>query len=115
MAGSRTASDERLLVAGVVVAVWLASLAAISLLISIAQRAATPSPAAAPPGPALAPVATLPPTVVTAERADAYDCGPGAERHASGRPCAPVSQHGEVASDHRRADAARDAGRGPTP
>lgn len=111
MAGSRTASDDRLFMVGVVVAVWLASLAAVSLLLSIGQRAATTPPVAAPATPPLTPAETLPPTVVTAERADAYDCGPSSERRPADRHCAPVGARREPAADHARSD----AGRAPTP
>jgi hypothetical protein len=106
MAGSHTASDDRLFMAALVVAVWLASFAAISLLFSRGQRAAPTPPPALPAEPAVTPTATLPPTVVTAGRADAYDCGPGSDGRPRERRCVPVAAHHEPA---------RDGGRGPAP
>ena len=93
MAGLRAASDERVIAGGLVFATWLAALIGAGLLLSAkpAEHAspAAPQPAALPtgPGPAEA-IATLPPTVVVAGRADTYapDCGPARGR-ATDRRC----------------------------
>ncbi|MBS0374389.1 MAG: hypothetical protein JSR73_07385 [Proteobacteria bacterium] len=83
MAALRAASDEKMIAGGLVFATWLAALVGAGLLLSAnpAERAApaTPPPVAPStgPGPGQA-IATLPPTVVVAGRADTYApaCGP---------------------------------------
>lgn len=91
MAGLHTTSDDRLLTGGIVIAVWLAGLALVSLLLSLMEQRVT-APAAAPPAsatPSVAPVETLPPTVVVAESDAVHpaDCRPG-ERAVDERRCA---------------------------
>ena len=77
MAGTRAASDERTVMAGIAVIAWLGALGIVSLLLSIADRTTAPTrPVAVHPAePPVAASATLPPTVVVAARTVANNRG----------------------------------------
>ena len=99
MAGLRTASDERLYAGGIVLAVWLAGIVGAGLLLAAGQRRAVPAPPTAAPtaDPSLAPAETLPPTIVTAPRAEASadDCPRAGEPGTAARRCAPAVERRE--------------------
>jgi hypothetical protein len=117
MAGLRTASDERLFMGGIVIAVWIAGLVGVGLLFSIGERrAAAPAAVTAPP-PVPTPAETLPPTVVVAGRADVYsaECGRAGERGSVERRCAAASPWRDIPAEQPHPEPARTAPRARQP
>ena len=90
MAGIRMASDERWLSGGLAVAVWAGALAGIGLLFSGGGYRPDVRTATIAPAPDVDPVATLPPTLVVAGRADVNgsDCVHVAGGASAGPGCA---------------------------